>query len=85
MNFALDLAAGTVPGVSVDAGAAIRKAGGTSEDARSAAAALSADLFGRELSADTAGALSRVAAAGSPSVAARVLGLALASPEMQAR
>ena len=85
MNFALDLAAGAVPGVAVDAAGAIRKAGGTSDSAGSAAAALSADLFGRELSADTAGALSRVAPAGNPSVAARVLGLALASPEMQAR
>jgi uncharacterized protein (DUF1800 family) len=85
MNFALQLAEGAVPGVAVDAGAAIRKAGGETADARSAAAALSADLFGRELTAATAGALSRVAPAGSPSVAARVLGLALASPEMQAR
>jgi len=85
MNFALDLAAGAVPGVGVDAGDAIRKAGGNADDARSAATALSADLFGRELSPETAGALSRVAAAGSPSVAARVLGLTLASPEMQAR
>ena len=85
MNFALDLAAGVVPGAAVDAAGAIRKAGGTSDSAGSAAAALSADLFGRELSADTAGALSRVAPAGNPSVAARVLGLALASPEMQAR
>jgi uncharacterized protein (DUF1800 family) len=85
MNFGLDLARGAVVGVSVDAGAAIRKAGGTSEDPRSAAAALSADLFGRELTAETAGALSRVAPTGNPSVAARVLGLTLASPEMQAR
>jgi uncharacterized protein (DUF1800 family) len=85
MNFALDLARGTVAGVGVDAGAAIRKAGGTSEDPHSAAAALSADLFGLELPAETAGALSRVAPTGNPSAAARVLGLALASPEMQAR
>jgi hypothetical protein len=85
MNFALDLAAGGVAGVAVDARAAIRNAGGNPEDAKNAAAALSADLFGRELSADTMGALSRVASAGSPSVAARVLGLTLASPEMQAR
>jgi len=61
------------------------KAGGTAEDPRSAAAALSADIFGRELSAETAGALSRVSPAGNPSPAARVLGLTLASPEMQAR
>jgi len=85
MNFGLDLGRGNVAGVSVDAGAAIRKAGGTAEDPRSAAAALSADIFGRELSAETAGALSRVSPAGNPSPAARVLGLTLASPEMQAR
>jgi hypothetical protein len=71
--------------VAVDARAAVLKAGGNAEDARHAAAALSADLFGRGLSADTVGALSRVAPAGSPSVAARVLGLTLASPEMQVR
>ncbi len=85
MNFALDLAAGAVAGVAVDARAAVRKAGGSAEDAKIAAAALSADLFGRGLSSETTGALSRVAPAGSPSVAARVLGLTLASPEMQAR
>ena len=85
MNFGLDLAAGTVAGASVDARGAVRKAGGNAEDAGSTAAALSADLFGRGLSAETAGALLRVAPAGSPSVAARVLGLTLASPEMQLR
>ena len=85
INFGLDLAAGAVAGVAVDARGAVRKAGGNPEDARNAAAALSADLFGRGLSADTVGALSRVAPAGSPSVAARVLGLTLASPEMQVR
>ena len=85
MNFALAVAAGDVAGVSVNAGAAIRKAGATGDDAAGAAAAVSADLFGRELSADTASALTRVSPAGNPSVAARVLGLALASPEMQAR
>ncbi len=85
INFGLDLAAGAVAGVAVDARGAVRQAGGNAEDARNAAAALSADLFGRGLSADTVGALSRVAPAGSPSVAARVLGLTLASPEMQVR
>jgi uncharacterized protein (DUF1800 family) len=85
INFGLDLAAGAVAGVTVDARGAVRQAGGNAEDARNAAAALSADLFGRGLSADTVGALSRVAPAGRPSVAARVLGLTLASPEMQVR
>ncbi|PYQ18696.1 MAG: DUF1800 domain-containing protein [Acidobacteria bacterium] len=85
INFGLDLAAGAVAGVTVDARGAVRQAGGNAEDAHNAAAALSADLFGRGLSADTVGALSRVAPAGSPSVAARVLGLTLASPEMQVR
>ncbi len=85
INFGLDLAAGAVAGVAVDARGAVRKAGGNAEDARNAAAALSADLFGRGLSSDTVGALAGVAPAGSPSVAARVLGLTLASPEMQLR
>ncbi len=85
INFGLDLAAGAVAGASVDARGAVRKAGGNAEDAANAAAALSADLFGRGLSAETAGALSSVAPAGSPTVAARVLGLTLASPEMQRR
>jgi hypothetical protein len=85
MNFALDLAAGAVAGATVDARAAVREAGGNAEEAKSAAASLSADLFGHGLTAETTDALSRVAPAGRPSVAARVLGLALASPEMQAR
>lgn len=85
MNFGLDLAAGAVAGAAVDARAAVREAGGNAEEAKSAAASLSADLFGRGLTAETTDALSRVAPAGRPSVAARVLGLALASPEMQAR
>jgi uncharacterized protein (DUF1800 family) len=85
MNFALDLAAGAVAGATVDARGALRRAGGDPENAPSAALSLSADLFGRGLSADTTSALSRVAPRGSPSVAARVLGLALACPEMQVR
>jgi hypothetical protein len=85
MNFALDLAAGAVPGVAVDARAVVRSAAGVPEDPRSAASAISADLFGRSLAPETLNAVSRVAPGGTVSVAARVLGLCLASPEMQAR
>jgi uncharacterized protein (DUF1800 family) len=85
MNFALDLAAGAVPGVAVDARAVVRSSGGSTEDPHSAANAISADLFGRSLSPETLNAVSRVAPGGTVSVASRVLGLCLASPEMQAR
>jgi uncharacterized protein (DUF1800 family) len=85
MNFALDLAQGAVPGVAVDARSVVRSAGGSSEDPHSAATALSADLFGRGLSAETLSAAARVSPGGAVSVASRVLGLCLASPEMQAR
>jgi uncharacterized protein (DUF1800 family) len=85
MNFALDLAAGALPGAAVDARATVRSTGGSPEDPQSAANALSADLFGRSLSGETMSALSGVAPGGAVSVAARVLGLCLAGPEMQAR
>jgi uncharacterized protein (DUF1800 family) len=85
MNFALDLAAGAVPGAAVDARAVVRSTAGSPEDPRSAANAISADLFGRSLSPETLNAASNVAPGGTVSVASRVLGLCLASPEMQAR
>jgi len=85
MNFGLDLAAGAIAGVSADARAMVRRMGGDSEDPRSVASTISAEIFGKGLSPSTLAAASRVAPGGPMSVAARVAGLCLASPEMQAR
>ena len=85
MNFALDLATGAVGGVSVDARGVIREAGGNPDEPGSAADALSADLFGKGLSRATRDAAAGVSRGGPLPVAARVTGLVLASPEMQAR
>jgi uncharacterized protein (DUF1800 family) len=85
MNFALDLAAGALAGVAVDARGLVRRAGGDAEDPASAARALSKDLFGNGLSRATLDVAGRVGRTGSPSVAARVAGLVLAGPEMQVR
>ncbi len=84
MNFALDLAAGAVSGVSVDARSLVRQAGGSVDDPRSASGALDGELFGHTLSPSTLAAASRVSASAVP-VAVRVTGLILASPEMQVR
>jgi uncharacterized protein (DUF1800 family) len=85
MNFALDVAAGAIAGVSADVRGMVRRMGGNSEDARSVATTISAQVFGKGLSRSTLDAASRVAPGGSVSVAARVTGLCLAGPEMQAR
>jgi uncharacterized protein (DUF1800 family) len=85
MNFALDVASGTVAGVGADVRGMVRRMGGNSEDARSVASTISAEVFGKGLSRATLDAASRVAPGGPVSVAARVAGLCLASPEMQAR
>jgi len=85
MNFGLDLAAGAVAGVSADVRGVVRRMGGNSEDPGSVASTISAQIFGNGLSRSTLDAASRVAPGGSVSVAARVAGLCLASPEMQAR
>jgi hypothetical protein len=85
MNFALDLAAGAVAGVAVDARGVIRAAGGNPDDPGSSADALSADLFGKGLSRATRDAAAGVSRSGPVPVAARVTGLVLAGPEMQAR
>ncbi len=85
MNFALDLAAGAVAGVSADARAFVRNAGGDPDDPASAAAALNAEVFGGTLSAPTLQAAAGVDRAGAVPVAVRVAGLLLASPEMQVR
>jgi uncharacterized protein DUF1800 len=85
MNFALDLAAGAIGGVSVDARGVIRSAGGNPDDPGSAADALSADLFGKGLSRATRDAAASVSRNGPVPVAVRVTGLVLAGPEMQGR
>jgi uncharacterized protein (DUF1800 family) len=85
MNFGLDLGAGAIAGVSADVRGMVRRMGGDSEDPRSVASTISAEIFGKGLSPSTLAAASRVAPGGSVSVAARVAGLCLASPEMQAR
>jgi uncharacterized protein (DUF1800 family) len=85
MNFGLDLAAGAVAGVSVDARTMLRSAAANPEDAGSVASTLNAEIFGKGLSAATLDSIGRLAAGGPVSVAVRGLGLALASPEMQVR
>jgi uncharacterized protein (DUF1800 family) len=85
MNFGLDLAAGAIPGVTVDSRSVISRLGGRPDDPRSAATTLNADLFASNLSRETLDAASRVAPGGAMNVAARVVGLCLASPEMQVR
>jgi uncharacterized protein (DUF1800 family) len=85
MNFALDLAAGAVAGVSADVYALIRGGGGNPDDPRSAAEAIDRVVFGRTLSPATLDAASRVGTGGSVPVAVRVAGLLLASPDMQVR
>ena len=85
MNFALDVAAGALTGVAVDARSLVRNAGGDPESPRSAAAAIDRDVFGSTLSAASLAAAGAVSTSGSPSVAARVLGLLLAGPDGQVR
>ncbi|MET0552684.1 MAG: DUF1800 family protein, partial [Vicinamibacteria bacterium] len=85
MNFGLDLAAGAVAGIAVDLRALAGRVGADVGNARGFADALSRELFGGGLSPATREAASRVAAGGSVGVAARVVGLVLAGPEMQAR
>jgi hypothetical protein len=85
MNFALDLAAGAIGGVTVDSRSVIARLGGSPDDPRSAARTIDDDLFAKGLSRETLDAAGRVAPGGAVSVASRVMGLCLASPEMQAR
>jgi hypothetical protein len=85
MNFGLDLAAGAIAGVTVDSRSVISRLGGSPDDPRSAATTLADDLFAKNLSRETLDAAGRVAPGGATSVAARVVGLCLASPEMQVR
>lgn len=85
MNFALELAAGAIPGAAVDGRALARSLGASADDAASVVAALSSEVFGRALSAATVATASRAGAGGGVSVAAKAAGLCLASPEGQAR
>ena len=85
MNFALDLAAGAVAGVSADVRGLIRGGGGDPEDPRSAAEAINREVFGRTLSSASLAAAARVEKGGSVAVPVRVAGLLLASPDMQVR
>ena len=85
MNFALDLAANAVAGVSVDLRALPGRLGADPGNPRALADGLSRELFGGGLSARTRDAAARASASGAVPVATRVLGLVLASPELQAR
>jgi uncharacterized protein (DUF1800 family) len=85
MNFALDLGINAVAGVTTDSRAVVRAMGGNENDARSATDALSRGVFAGNLSEATRQNAARVAPGGSVGVAARVVGLLLASPEMQVR
>jgi len=85
MNFALDLAAGAVAGVTADIGGLIRSGGGDPGNPSSAAEAINKVVFGRTLSAASLSAASRVTTSASVSIQARVAGLLLAGPEMQVR
>lgn len=85
MNFALDLAAGAVAGVSADVAGLVRAGGGNPDDPGSAAQAIDRVVFGRTLSSATLGAAASVATSGDVPVATRVGGLLLASPDMQVR
>jgi uncharacterized protein (DUF1800 family) len=85
MNFALDLAAGAVIGVGVDLPGLIRRFGGNPDDPQSVASVMSAEVFGKGLSAQTRQAAAQVARGGPVSVVSRVVGLVLAGPEMQVR
>jgi uncharacterized protein (DUF1800 family) len=85
MNFALDLASNAVNGVAVDVRGLAGRLGADANNPRSIVEALSREIFGGGLSAQTRNAAARVAAGGPVPVAYRVFGLVLAGPEMQAR
>ena len=85
MNFALDLAAGALPGVGVDVQAVVRAAGGDPESASSVAQVISSQVFGRSMSRGSVDAARRVTTGGPVSVAVRTVGLLLAGPDMQVR
>jgi uncharacterized protein (DUF1800 family) len=85
MNFALDLAAGALAGVSADIRGLVRGGGGDPESPSSAADAINRVVFGGTLAAASLAAAGRVATGGSVPVASRVAGVLFAGPEMQVR
>ncbi len=85
INFGLDLAAGRIPGATVDLPTTIRNAGGTPEDPRSVATVLNAEVLGKRLSPEALNTMSRVAIGTNPTPAAKVAGLCLASGPMQVK
>jgi hypothetical protein len=85
MNFALDIGAGAVAGVSVDVRGLIRDGGGDPDSPASAAEAINRVVFGRTLTAASLGAAARVSTSSRVPVHSRVAGVLLASPEMQLR
>jgi uncharacterized protein (DUF1800 family) len=85
MNFALDLAAGRIGGIVIDPPALVHVWGGTADDPRSAANLMNDEILGRKLRPDALQTLTRVATGGTPTVAAKVIGLCLASAPMQVR
>jgi hypothetical protein len=93
MNFALDLAANAVNGVAVDVRGLVGRLGADPDNPGALADALSREIFGGGLSAQTRNAAARVSPSGpaqvpnrdAVTVANRVVGLVLAGPEMQAR
>jgi len=84
LNFALDLAAGNVQGVTLDLLAVVKQAGASPEDPASVAQMFNREIFADGLSAQTLTSLSDPGPGTVPAVT-RVAGLILASPEMQAR
>jgi uncharacterized protein (DUF1800 family) len=85
MNFALDLAAGMVTGVTADVRRLIRDAGGNPDSPSSSADAINRAVFGRTLTQASLGAAGRVSTSSSVPVSTRVGGLLFAGPEMQVR
>ena len=85
MNFALDLAAGRLTGIVVDVAGLVRAWGGMPEDPRSVANFMNSEVLGHKLRPDAMQTLSRLALGGTPTLAAKVVGLCLASAPAQVR
>jgi uncharacterized protein (DUF1800 family) len=85
MNFSLDLTGTTLAGIAVDVRGLVTRMGGRLDNARSIVDAVNREIFGGKLSSATVEAASRAAVTGTPTLAARVMGLLLAGPEMQKR
>ena len=85
LNFALDVAVGSIRGASVNVPAMIRNHGVDPRDPAAVAAFMSEQVFARAMSPRTYSAASSVGVAGPVSVAGRVAGLCLASPGFQRR